>query len=194
MGSNGCVTNWQCNAGSGNNSQLPVAQLSCQPKVADSGMTISFSFACTNANASSGNGFDTVGALSGTSTAVVQQPADGSNTVSYGLTCTKGSGASMLSSSAQCAVQTGKPSIMLVSTPERVQNGRQANIGWVTSGQQSCVISNPDYTDWTAQNAANTSIAGAVTTPVITHDTTFTLTCKTVGGASQTSSVKLFVI
>lgn len=194
-GQNGCITNWQCGANGANGANgAPTAQLACQPKVADAGMTIMLSYACTNATASSGSGFDTGNQLSGSTTTVIQVPSDGTNLVNYTLTCTNSSGASPLSSSAQCAVQTGKPSIMLVATPEKVPSGQEAALGWVTVGQQSCTIADADYSDWTAQNAGNTSVAGTATTPPITHDTTVTLTCRTVGGATQQGSVNLKVI
>jgi len=194
ISANGCVANWQCGANGTNGA--PTAQLVCQPKIADAGMSITLSYACTNATASSGSGFDTGNQLSGSTTTVIQVPSDGSNQVNYTLVCTNTSASENvpLSSSAQCGVQTGKPAIMLVATPQNVPSGQQAAIGWVTAGQQSCTIADADYSDWTAQNAGNTSIAGVATTPPITHDTTVTLTCKTVGGATQQGSVNLHVI
>jgi hypothetical protein len=94
----------------------------------------------------------------------------------------------------------GNAAIVLVATPEKIAKTetedlkRKSTIGWVTSGMQSCVISNTDFADWTTAQAGNTSISGAAVSPIITADTTFKLTCQTLGGATASSTVKVLSI
>jgi hypothetical protein len=59
---------------------------------------------------------------------------------------------------------------------------------------QSCVISSADLPSWSDSQASITSVAGAVTTPVIDADTTFKLTCQTLGGTEASSTVKVLAI
>ena len=121
-------------------------------------------------------------------------PGDGSNRVIYTLTCTKGDTNPPQTASATCDVQTGRPSIVLVAVPHKVPKGEQATIGWVTSGMETCVVSDPDFPVWTEEQAKHKDKNGGVVTPAITQDTTVFLTCQTVGGASKQSSIKLLAI
>lgn len=184
---NGCTTGWQCvpNGSNGTNSGAPTAQLSCQPKVADVGMQIGFSWSCGNSTGSAGTGFDTNGQLSGNTTAVAPQPpADSNNTATYTLTCINQG----VTASSQCQVQLGKPGIVLVTNPKQVKSGDTALIGWVTAGMKSCVISSPDQQDFTQKNAGSSNVNGGVTSSPITKDTTFRLDCETIGGQTKSAS------
>jgi hypothetical protein len=160
-------------------------------------MTISLSYACAGgATSASTTGFTIPSdSLSGTASAIVQKPTLG-NTVTYGLTCKKGA----TTASAQCSVRTAGTSIVLIATPEKIQKSetdelkRKSTVGWVTTGMQSCVISSADLPSWSDSQASITSVAGAVTTPVIDADTTFKLTCQTLGGTEASSTVKVLAI
>lgn len=200
--SNGCQTNWQCIPGNGGTSSTtPTAQLSCQPLSAVSGSTVSFSYACAGgATDIAASGFPiTATTLSGNATTTIQKPAGG-NSVAYSLSCINKSVSPAATASAQCTVQVGNASIVLVATPDRVAQSetdttkKQSTIGWVTSGMQACTIADPDFSDWTSQQAGNTSVSGAATSPVITTTTTFTLTCTTLAGTTASSSVKVLSI
>lgn len=175
---NGCAGNTCAQA-----SRQPVAQLSCQPQIADVGMSIAITYACS-AGMSVGSGFDTGGASSGATTATLTTPPIGTNTASYGLTCTNQG----LSANASCSVQIGKPSIVLVTNPKTVPMNTAAAIGWVTAGMQSCVIGSPDLPDFTSANAGNTNVNGAVTTPALTGPARFILHCVTLGGGTRDAS------
>jgi hypothetical protein len=199
--SNGCQTSWQCIAGASNTSQ-PTAQLSCQPKNAVAGMTINFSYACANgATSAVATGFSlpTGAPLAGTATTSAVKPA-GTQTVVYSLTCSNASSTPALTASAQCSVQVGNPTIVVVATPEKVEKNeteeikRKSTIGWVTTGMRACRVSSPSFEVWTNDQSSNTSIAGVVVTPVITADTTFFVACETLGGTTATSSVKVLAI
>ncbi|MBI5470307.1 hypothetical protein HY968_03245 [Candidatus Kaiserbacteria bacterium] len=183
---NGCVTGYQCVPNGTSAGGAPTATLSCQPKVADVGMTIGFSFSCGASSASAGAGFDTKGALSGTSTAIAAAP-DGATTATYTLTCVNLG----VTASARCTVQVGKASIVLVASPKKVHSGENSTIGWITAGMTSCVISSPDQSDFTSRNAGITSVNGAATTSPITKNSAFYLDCQTVGGSSKQASTTI---
>ena len=199
--SNGCQTSWQCIAGASNTSQ-PTAQLSCQPKNAVSGMTINFSYACANgATSAVATGFSlpTSAPLAGTATTSAVKPA-GTQTVVYSLTCSNASSTPALTASAQCSVQVGNPTIVVVATPEQIEKNeteeakRKSAIGWVPTGMRACRVSSPSFEVWTNDQSSNTSIAGVAVTPVITADTSFFVACETLGGTTATSSVKVLAI
>jgi hypothetical protein len=199
---NGCTTGWQCvpssstgsgagtGAGTGTSGTTPIAQLSCQPKNADVGMTIGFSFSCGNATGSSGTGFSTGGLVSGTSSAVVAPPPASNNIATYTLTCINLG----VTASEQCQVQVTKPGIVMVVNPQKVASGENATVGWVTSGMKSCVISSPDQNDFTQRNAGNFSVNGAATTSPITGSARFNLNCETMGGDTRSASTSVMVL
>ena len=196
-----CVANWQCVPGSqtpktsqvpqdpGISPTPPIAELSCQPKVADVGMSLTISYSCT-AGVSEGIGLATNGAQSGSTTFVLANPPGSTNTATYGLACTH-EGRRVQN---ECSVQIGKPSIILVANPKNVERGNAATLGWVTSGMKSCVISSPELAPFTSENAARTNLNGTVPTPALSSTASFVLHCLTQGGgvrgATTTVSVK----
>ena len=193
--SGACTTGWQCVPGGAPGggpiaSTTPTAQISCQPRIADVGMSIAISYSCTNATASVGAGFSTNGALSGSTTTIIAAPPGNTNTATYALTCTNLG----RTADAQCSVQVAKLSIVLVANPEAVQSGKTSALGWVTSGMKSCVISSPDLPDFTSQNASNTSVNGTATTPPLTSAANFVLKCVTLGGGTREASTKVKVL
>jgi hypothetical protein len=185
-----CTTSWQCVPGSGDAARKPVAHLSCQPKVADLGMSIAIAYGCDNSTPDSATGFTISTPPNGTATAETTEPAAGTRTNIFSITC---KGPTQQTASAQCTVQVAKPSIVLVANPKDVESGEASAIGWITSGMRSCVISSPDRADFTERNAANTSVSGTVTTPPITQDTRFLLTCETHGGGAREAGVSVGV-
>ncbi|MEN9561471.1 MAG: hypothetical protein RIQ56_744 [Candidatus Parcubacteria bacterium] len=185
---NGCVTGWQCVPNQTTAAGAPKATLSCQPKTADVGMSISITYACENSTESTGEGFNTT-APSGTTVVTVQPPPTGANSVTYSLVC-KNQGQT---AGAQCKIDLSKPSIVLVANPKTVKNGESSAIGWITTGMQSCKISNTDFADWTRQNDANRNVNGAVQSPPITKNTLFLLTCVTNGGQTKEATVPVIL-
>lgn len=164
------------------------AELSCQPQIADVGMQVAISFACQNANTSGGTGFSTGGALSGTTTAIVAAPSLGSHTTSFGLLCSNQG----VTNSAQCTVNVNKAAIVLVANPKSIASGKEANIGWITSGMESCVVSSSNAA-FTAANASSTNVSGSAKTPALTQTSSFFLTCATKTGATKTASTTVTV-
>ncbi len=172
----------------GTSSDKPKAQISCQPKIADVGMTVSISYACQNASTSKGDNFSTDNQQSGSATADVTSPTAGSTNITYGLTCSKDG----QTDSAQCTVNVNKPSIVLVGNPKNVKSGAVSNIGWVTGAMESCVISSPTLgSDWKPGGAldasGNPQTSGAVKSPALTQSTKFVLNCTTKAGGTKTA-------
>ena len=182
-----CVNGWQCVPGSGTGQFA--AQISCQPQIADVGMSLAISYSCSSGT-SVGSGFQTNGAQSGSATVTIANPPNNTNTATYGLTCTNQG----QTASAQCTVQVGRPSIVLVANPKAVATSTASRLGWVTSGTQSCVISSPDLPAFTAQNANNTSVNGTATTPPLNSAARFLLHCITVGGGTRQASTTVSII
>ena len=180
-----CVSGWQCTSGSGQFA----AQISCQPQVADVGMSLAISYSCSSGT-SAGSGFQTNGAQSGSATVTIANPPNNTNTATYGLTCTNQN----QTASAQCTVQVGRPSIILIANPKAVATSTASRLGWVTSGMQSCVISSPDLPAFTLQNANNTSVNGTATTPPLNSAARFLLHCTTVGGGTRQASTTVSII
>jgi hypothetical protein len=181
-----CISRWQCSGGNAGQ-----ATLSCEPKVADVGMSIAISYSCSSGTPK-GNGFTIADPtkLTGTSTAVVAAPPAGTNTATYSLACTTDN---QQTAGAQCSIQVGQPSIVLVGNPKTVRSGQTSLIGWITSGMQSCVVSSPDQADFTSQNAVNTSVSGTANTLPITKDSQFALRCQTIAGGTKTASTTISV-
>ena len=183
-----CTTSWQCVPGGGG--AIPTAELSCNPNVADVGMSVAIAYSCTNATGSAGSGFDTDGATSGATTTVIANPPAGTNTATFGIVCTNQN----LVGRAECKVQIGRPSIILVANPRIVQSGASSTIGWITSGMRSCVVSSPDMPAFTAENADNTSVNGMATTSPLTSGVRIRLNCTTVGGGVRVATTTVSVI
>jgi len=168
----------------------PTAQISCQPKVVEVGMQVAISYACQNSVASSGSGFTTHNALSGNATTTVANPSIGSQTQTYGLTCSKEG----VTDSAQCTIQVNKSSIVLVANPKEIRSGETSNIGWVTGGMESCVISSPTLSGFTEENANNTSVSGAAKTPTLSQNAQFVLNCVTKSGRTKSAATTVQII
>lgn len=190
---NGCISGWQCVPGGTGQSGDPnglAASISCEPKVADPGMTLAIAFGCQNATGSAGSGFETGNKTSGTATTTVKTPPSGTNTATYTLTCTKdGKGVG-----AQCSVQVSKPFLVFVASPAKVRSGEKAVLGWITSGMQSCVVSSSDFPEFTAANAQYRNTSGAVSTPALTNTGHFHLHCVSYGGASADEDLVIEII
>lgn len=183
-----CTTGWQCGSAS---STQPTAQLSCQPKVVDIGMSVALSFSCGNSTGSTGSGpnFNTENKTSGSATALVETPPAGATGITYALTCRN----ETVTARAECAVEIAKPAIVLVANPKAVASGATSRVGWVTSGMQSCIVSSPQMPAFTTQNASSTVVNGSATTSPITVDTTVVLTCETIGGATKAASTTITI-
>ena len=169
-----CVTGWQCIS-----TQGPKAELSCEPKVADVGMTLAITYGCSSGVASSSS--FTVGSQpGGSATVTVAAPPAGTNTATYTLACTDNG----KTTGAQCSVQVARNNIILVANPKTVPANGTSLLSWLTTGMESCVASSPDQADFTSRNSSNTSVTGAATTSPIATSARFQLDCKTLSGTN----------
>jgi len=179
-----CVGNWQCVGGT----DEIVAQLSCQPQIADVGMSVAISYSCSMGT-SVGSGFETNGAPSGATSVSVAAPPGASNRATYALTCSyQGK-----TTTKECSVQVAKPSIVLVTNPKTVDTGKSAMLGWVTSGMQACVVSSPDLPAFTSENATRTNVNGTTLTPTLTNEARFLLRCTTLGGSVREATTTVSI-
>lgn len=183
---NECITDWQCVQG---NATKPTAQLSCQPLLADAGMTLAITYACSTGT-SVGSGFSTNGALSGAITTVLATPPAGANTAIFGLTCTNQG----QTATASCSVQVAKPAIVLVANPKSVASGEKVTIGWVTSGMEECTISSVQQDDFTEKYVGKKNVNGVAETSPITEPTDILFSCTTVGGNVREVTTTILVI
>jgi hypothetical protein len=162
----------------------PVAQISCQPKIAESGMKVGIAFGCANANTSEGGGFDTGGRLWGATEE--ELPSDLPNgTMIYGIACADEKRAA----SATCSVAVMKPFMLLTG---ELSDGI-GSVAWVTRGMDVCDISAPGNTELSATFENPVPQSGVLTVPAVTADTEIGLTCTTVGGVVKQLTTTLRV-
>lgn len=181
-----CTTGWQCTPG---NATPPQAELTCEPEIADVGMSVAIAYSCTNATESSGSGFVTGGAISGATTTVLANPPASARTATYALTCRNQS----LTAKAECKVQIARPRVAIVARPNPVREGATTTVAWVSSGMNSCVVSSPQLPEFTDANADDDRINGTASTPPITQETHVFITCETVGGNTKVASTTIRV-
>lgn len=168
----------------------PVAQISCQPKTADVGMSVSISYACQNATTISASGFSIGDGLAGSATVAVTQPVGSATSLTYGVTCGKESA----TDTAQCSVNVHKPSIVLVANPKIVSKNQSSTIGWVSGAMERCVLSSPTLSGFTQENAGKTSPSGVAKTPPLSQHTDFVLTCTSLSGNIKSATTTVEVI
>jgi len=189
-----CVVQWHCVPNSNTTpANTPEAKITCQPEIADVGMTIAISYSCANSKSSKGDGFSTGGKLSGSAKATLVSPSEDAKVATYGLTC-EGEDAQTkkkITAGAECKVQISKQSMVVVANPQSVVPGETSAIGWITTGMKSCTISSPDMPDFTTANASNTSVNGMATTDKIYRKTEVILKCESASGV--TKSVSTFI-
>ncbi len=151
----------------------PVAQISCQPKIAESGMKVGIAFGCANSTLSEGGGFDTGARLWG---ATEEQIAAGlpNGTMIYALKCSDGRRVAR----ASCSVAVMKPFMLLTSQTD----GDTASVAWVTRGMDVCDLSAPQDATLSSSFENPLPQSGALTREAPAADTEIVLTCTTVGG------------
>jgi len=186
----GCIRGWRCTPGGGGTGAVavPVAEVTCNPQIADVGAQLTISYSCSTGTASS-PAFTVGQQPSGSASLVVASPPAGLNTATYPLTCTNQG----RTARAECSVQVSQPTIILVANPKTVPANGTSLIGWLTSGMKSCVVSSTDQSAFTAENAGNTSTSGVASSSPITAQTNFVLTCQTQGGGVRSATTTVTV-
>lgn len=132
--------------------------------------TLSWS-AGDGASSCDGTNFSTGGAPSGS--ALVAPTAN----MVYAVSCSNGGSSSVL-------VTVINPVLSIAASHTRVHSGDTTTIIWSAMGVNSCAVSGP--------GAFWTGTSGSMTTPPITAESVYTLTCQTDGGpVSATTTVAL---
>lgn len=188
----------QCAQNPQQNQAPPVASLTCGGESAlyDIGVSVPITFSCTNAVSSTGSGFSTGGALSGSASPVVAKPPAGADIVSYGLTCTASNNQT---ASKRCDARINVTSIVMVANPKEVRAQASTTIGWVSRGMKTCVISSPDAPQgsllekFNDDNRTILNVSGIAVTPPLTTDTDFLLSCVTKADQQKSSRVRVKV-
>lgn len=183
-----CITGWRCIPSGTGTTTPPVATLSCEPPVADVGMSIAITYGCSSGLATSSS-FRVTTQPGGSATTTLVNPPGGANTATYSLACVDQG----RTSGAQCSIQVSRPSIILVANPKTVTLGGTSLISWLTTGMDSCVISSPDQQDFTERNSAYTSANGAATTSPVSATSMFLLHCDTFAGGVREATTTVLL-
>ena len=138
-----------------------------------SGSSATLQWSCSNSTSSSGGGFSTGGATTGS---VSVTPAVG--TTQYTVQCSNG-GQSTVSVTVSSAIMN------ISANPALVRSGGTSVISWSASNVNSCTV--------TGTGISASGLSGSATTPAITAETTYTLTCQVtgLGAVSRPVTVKL---
>lgn len=134
----------------------------CSPSAVNEGETTTCAWSCPSGQTSSGIGFSTGGANSGS--VQFTPPSSGG----YGAQCSGGGQQTK-------TVTVYTPSLTLSATPARVRSGTSVSVTWTASAVNSCTLKN--------QSGATlgSGLSGTIN-PTITGETIFTLTCNTDAG------------
>lgn len=161
----------------------PVAQISCQPKSLEPGMSVGVAYGCANSTKSSGTGFNTEGRLWGaTEIAVPASMQNGGAT--YSLTCSDGE----TEVTASCDIEVRKP-LVLVASQSADADGMPA-IAWLTRGVHSCDFSS-DNADVAYVLDGTPEESGVVALPPVEDATAVVLRCATAGGFLREARVTI---
>ncbi|PIT91064.1 hypothetical protein COU17_02435 [Candidatus Kaiserbacteria bacterium CG10_big_fil_rev_8_21_14_0_10_49_17] len=152
----------------------PGATITCTPPELLAGGSLTVTWSCSNATSSSGNGFSTGGALSG-STSVSADPE-----ATYTVVCSNDT----QSVQAQCDVDILNPQLNIDANPDRVRKGNTSSINWQALNVKSCTVDGPDF--------SATGVSGAKQTGPIEVESTYRLICQTdLGAVIDSVTVKL---
>jgi hypothetical protein len=132
--------------------------------------TITWDGTQSSSTSCDGTNFSTGGALSGS---VSVAP---SATTDYTVTCGPNSGT--------ITVTVINPTISISASPATVRSGDTTTITWSATSVNSCTVTGP--------GVSTSGSSGSLTTPAITSQSTYTLSCSTDGGTvTATTTVSL---
>lgn len=143
----------------------PTCSLSASPSTVPSTLT----WSSTNATSCTGGGFSTGNATSGS----VSTSVSGA----YTVTCT-GTGGTCSASTNVGGGACTNPTLTLTGNPDRVKPGTTTTVNYSATGVTSCTLSGPGAPAVTPNSCSLPQ--GSFTTPAITTQTTYTLTCDSV--------------
>ncbi len=116
-----------------------------------------------------GTGFSTGGATSGSASVNIAGP--------YTLSCTGSGGSCSAQTTVSPAAACTNPTATITAAPNRIQPNTSTTLSWSASGvNTSCTISGPGVSQ--PAPAASCSVApGTIPTPLLTTQSTYTITC-----------------
>lgn len=165
----------------------PTCALFANPTSVATGGTSSLTWSSSNATSCTGSNFSTGGATSNSSGVTVTP----SGNTTYGLTCTGAGGTCtaipVTVSSGTCS-GTGSATIQANNTDEsvRVQQGSTVNLTWSASNVSgTCTVSGPGVNQTSTPSPAPACVlpSGSITTPAISTQSVYTITCT--GGVTD---------
>lgn len=155
----------------------------CSLTTSGSGVPSTLTWSSTNAASCTGGGFSTGGATSGSATASV--------TGNYLLSCTGAGGSCQASATVSDGACSGTPVLDITAVPNRVRAGQTSTVSWTASNVSSgsCTVSGPGVSQTIPAAAApQCTIPNGSATPVISTQSTYTITC---GATSESVTVNV---
>jgi len=151
------------------NNPTPTVTLGASPTSITAGQTVTLTWSSTNASSCSASG-----GWSGTkATSGSEASAALTANTTFTLVCVGGGG----SGTANATVTvSGPPTVTLSADPTSVTAGFSSTLTWSASNATSCTASG----GWSGTKA----VSGSESTPLLTADTTFILTCTGPGGST----------
>ncbi len=158
--------------------QTPI--LICVPSTVGAAEEVIVMWACRDeATSTEGDGFETDGETIGS---VRVQPTEGTT---YTVTCLNES-TDTDDTAASCNVVVAEPALTITATPNAVPFGDTTVLAWSTTDTQSCTLTSDAHFGFKRNGTQ-----GQITTPGITKDTTFTLTCESTSGLLVRTEVEV---
>ncbi len=149
--------------------------VNCSPSTVRAGNSVTCTWQCDVAHgdvSSSGIGFPTGGAASGTSIPITPSQVDNS----YGVRCSPSNRQMLVN------VKMLNPALSIIANPTRIHPGASAAIQWGATGVRSCSV--------TGTGVVSHLMAGSADTGALTQQSVYTLSCQSdVGPLSATATV-----
>jgi hypothetical protein len=137
--------------------------LSAVPDTISQGDSSTLSWTCYDSTTSSGSGFSTGGATTGSTS--VSPP----NTTAYTLQCFNG--ADGRGQAAEQITVLNIPAVNISATPTTVRQGNASTITWSSTDVDSCSVTGPNGFSYTA-------LSGLESTGAITQESIYTIVCQ----------------
>ena len=165
-------------SGSGCNA-VSVSLEAIPPSLIDEG-DVELTWESSGANVCNGVNFSTGGATAGSATVHILE------TTTFTITCDGNSA----SDSTDVVVAVTNPQLTLTAVPSTVQSGTTSTLSWSATNVEgnSCILSRQGG-GWSTALGNDSPDSGSVTSPSITTETTFVLSCTGLGGSSATKTV-----
>jgi len=154
--------------------------LVCLPGNIRSGESVILMWACRDgARTATGENFDTEDAVLGS---IRTQPTEDTTYTINCLSDTEG----VENTATSCTIHIVEPELTITATPINVPYGDTTAITWNATDVNSCTVTSDAHFGF-----SRTGTTGDITSPSITKDTTFTLTCEAKNGLLEKTELKV---